>query len=309
MIVFTAKNSNDMANKVYTALNDQGISEATRNGPVLRFPEPVTMCYTSPWERMNFTPGRKSNPFFHLAEAAWMLAGRRDVEMLTIFNKRMIEYSDDGKIFNAAYGYRLRRHFGHDQLKEAVDILKHEDTSRQVVLQIWDHEDLTKKTKDKACNLSLIVSVNGGKLQMMVVNRSNDVVYGGVTGANPVHMSFFQQYLADKLSIPIGRLYMVSNNVHVYTELYDHWTKMNWDQVFNVPTNLYPLGELEEYEHLCEEVIYGYVAYRYKSPMIEQVLKSVFNAWLLRKSENHWVRGIQCPATFKACNDWLLRTQ
>lgn len=309
MRVFTAKDNNAMANLVYNALNDYGVGEATRNGPVIRFEEPVTMCYTRPSNRMNFTPGRKANPFFHLAESAWMLAGRRDVSFLSKFNSKIYQYSDDGEVYNAAYGYRLRRHFGHDQLQETVQMLKSSPNSRQAVMQLWDDADLIKSTKDKACNLILLPSIVNNALQLTVFNRSNDAVFGGVTGANPVHMSFFQQYMADQLGLPMGKLYMVSNNLHVYTELYDFWIKMDWNQVFSIENTYHSIGGLDEYENLCNEVEEkNIVRTIYKSPMIENLIKPVINVWLLRKvnlSWKPWLLAIRCPATLKACSDFI----
>ena len=123
MHVFKARSSNEMATQVYSALEKVGVKRNSRNGMVLMFPGPVTMIYTNPLARCNFTIGRDANPVFHHMESMWMLAGRRDLEFLDMFNSNMKLYSDDGINFNAAYGYRMRREFGHDQLKEVVGIL------------------------------------------------------------------------------------------------------------------------------------------------------------------------------------------
>jgi hypothetical protein len=40
---------------------------------------PVVTCYSAPTQRVLFSPMRDANPFFHLMEALWMLAGRDDV--------------------------------------------------------------------------------------------------------------------------------------------------------------------------------------------------------------------------------------
>ena len=135
MKTFTAKNSNDMAAIVYSELLANGVEDTSRNGNVLRLTEPVMLCYTNPWHRANFTHHRDANIFFHLAEAMWMLAGRNDVAFLNKFNGNMKNYSDNGKVFNAAYGYRTRFSFRHDQLEEVVKILKENPTSRQAAIR------------------------------------------------------------------------------------------------------------------------------------------------------------------------------
>lgn len=194
--------------------------EPTRNGPALVFPEPVITTYTCPLERVLFHPGRDCNPVFHLLESVWMLAGRRDVAFLEQFNSKIGQYSDDGKVFNAAYGYRMRHHFGRDQLTDIVSLLRKEPNTRQAVIQLWDPADLTKSTKDKACNMEVVFDNRGGRLNMTVLNRSNDAWYGAY-GANAVHFSIIQEFVASAVGLRAGVYRQVSNNLHLYTELYD----------------------------------------------------------------------------------------
>jgi len=106
------------------------------------FPEPVTTTYLRPTERVLFHAGRDANPIFHLMEAIWMLAGRNDVAFLEQFNRTIGQYSDNGEVFNAAYGHRWRKHFGHDQLIEVINLLRKDPKSRQAVIQMWDDKDL-----------------------------------------------------------------------------------------------------------------------------------------------------------------------
>lgn len=194
----------------------------SRNGSVLEANEPVATVYVDPTERVLLCNERDANPFFHLMESMWILAARYDVEFLNKFNSQMKEYSDDGIIFNAPYGYRLRNHFpdNHDcdmdQLQSVIDILKKDPDSRQAVAQIWDTKDLEKNTKDKACNLSLVFYNRQGKLCLTVYNRSNDMIWGAY-GANMVQFSIILEYVAAKLKLPIGTYTQVSNSLHVYT--------------------------------------------------------------------------------------------
>ena len=311
MAEFVARNSNDMAFTVYNYLSQHGIEENSRNGKVLRLEEPCTMCYLRPWERGNFTPSRNSNPFFHVAEAAWMLAGRSDVAFLAMFNSNISQYSDNGVEFNAPYGFRMQHHFGHNQLLEALNILSTDPTSRQAVVQIWDHQDLVKNTKDKACNVSMVFSIVKRKVQLTVFNRSNDAVYGGVTGANPVHFSFIHQWFADQLDIPMGKLYFMSNNLHVYTDLYDHWGKMDWNQIINKGSDYFKSPDLAEYFTLCKEIELQDITTRTYGPLIDQVVKPVLNAWVtrkyLRKDPRYWILQIQAEDLRHQCELWLER--
>lgn len=192
----------------------------TRNGPALVLPEPVVTTYLNPDERVLFNLDRDANPIFHLMESIWMLAGRNDVAFLSQFNSNMVNFSDDGVTFNAAYGYRWRKHFGFDQIAEVIRVLSSDPGSRQAIVQIWDSADLYKKTKDKACNMQIIFDIREGRLNMSVINRSNDIWWGAY-GANAVHFSFLQEFVARALSVPLGVYRQHSHNLHLYTDLYD----------------------------------------------------------------------------------------
>ncbi len=164
---------------VNTAFNNivQGIyngsyktrKRSSRYGDVLYINEPVTITYLKPKERVLFNPYRDCNPCFHLYESLWMLAGRNDVLPLSYFNKKMIEFSDNGSTFNSPYGYRWRHWAGNstsatniDQLEIIINHLKNKPDSRRAVLQIWSvHDDLLNidTTKDNACNIEVLFSI------------------------------------------------------------------------------------------------------------------------------------------------------
>ncbi len=216
-----ARNVNEAFGEIFWKLNGLKLKpERTRNGPALVFPDIVTTIYKKPAERVLFHAGRDANPIFHLMESIWMLAGRDDVKFLTQFNRRMVDFSDDAVRFNAAYGYRWRNHFGHDQLQDVIRMLRRDPSTRQAVVQIWDNADLTKNTRDKACNTQIVFDIRNGGLNMTVFNRSNDIWWGAY-GANAVHFSVLQELVASAVGAPIGVYRQVSNNFHLYTELYD----------------------------------------------------------------------------------------
>lgn len=220
-----ARNVNHAFSEVFWLLNayintNAMVPEDTRNGPAYVFPSPVITTYTNPRERVLFHSGRDANPIFHLMESIWMLAGRQDVDFLQQFNSKIGQFSDDQRIFNAAYGYRWRHHFGHDQLLEVIEMLRADPNSRQAVIQIWDHFDLVKPTKDKACNTQVIFDTRGDRLNMTVFNRSNDIWWGAY-GANAVHFSVLQEFVAIATGFRMGVYRQISNNFHLYTELYN----------------------------------------------------------------------------------------
>ena len=199
-----------------------GVQEETRNGPALVAPGPVTTVYENPLERVVFWPQRDANPFFHLFESLWMLAGRRDVEFVQTFSSKIGEYSDDGETFNAAYGWRWKGHFdGIDQVATVIEALKANPNCRRQVIGIWDaSHDLGLPSKDLPCNLAVHFMTREGKLDMTVFNRSNDMIWGAY-GANAVHFSFLLELVAHFAGLPVGRYYQVSDNFHAYKSVFD----------------------------------------------------------------------------------------
>jgi thymidylate synthase len=191
--------------------------QESRNGSTLEALEPVITTYLKPWERVLLFPARDANPFFHLVEAIWMMAGANHVGQLLHFNAGMRQYSDDGQTLHGAYGYRWYHQFGHnDQIVQVISLLKNDPESRRAVLQMWDPiVDLGSPSRDVPCNTSIFFKVRDDKLQMTVCNRSNDMVWGAY-GANAVHMSVLQEFIAKSLDVGMGPYHQISDCFHVY---------------------------------------------------------------------------------------------
>jgi thymidylate synthase len=186
-------------------------------------PFPVTTEYAHPEQRVVFWPQRDANPFFHLYEALWMLAGRNDLAPLMRYAKQMADYSDDGVfIRGSAYGHRWRTMFGMNQLEMIADELKKNPDSRRCVLQMWSTErDLGVISKDLPCNLTATFQINHrGELELCVFCRSNDIIWGAY-GANAVHFSMLQEYMATWLGVPMGPYRQISINWHAYVDKLD----------------------------------------------------------------------------------------
>jgi len=219
MYVFNVRNVSDALPIVLHKLSEVGVERDSQNGYVTKFSGPVTTKYNRPQERVMFHPERDCNPFFHLFESLWMLAGRNDVAWLEQFNSNISNYSDDKVTFHGAYGHRWIKHFHFDQLKKIIEALSINTDDHRCVLQMWDAKvDLCKQGKDFPCSLMAVFSVNdNSQLDMTVYNRSNDIVWGAY-GANAVHFSMLQEYVAAALGLPMGKYWQVSNNLHAYKD-------------------------------------------------------------------------------------------
>jgi len=236
MKVIEARNVHEALPLGLRLLKEHGIRRESRNGPVLQAPWPVCTVYERPWERVLFWPERDANPFFHLYESLWMLAGRNDVVPLLRYAKQMAAYSDDGSLLWGAYGFRWRRHFDIDQLELIAEALKRNPEDRRQVLQMWDVEaDLGRQGKDLPCNLEATFQINTeGKLELTVFNRSNDIIWGAY-GANAVHFSFLLEYMANWIGVPMGVYRQVSVNYHAYVEVFERTLPLLREPLYATP--------------------------------------------------------------------------
>lgn len=252
MFLVSARNVHEALPIGLAFLKEQGVPRANRNGETLgqaiTADGPVTTLYNNPTERVLFWAERDANPFFHLLESLWMLAGRNDVDFVASLVPGMKDFSDDGKTFNAAYGHRWRHHFDLDQIKWVIDHLAENPTSRRAVISIWDggydHARGDQGSKDLPCNLAVHFQISAaGALDMTVFNRSNDAIWGAY-GANAVHFSVLQEFIASMLIIPVGRYWQVSDNFHAYEETFKKMEVLADFELGHSSHNPYATGEV-----------------------------------------------------------------
>ena len=162
------------------------------------------------------------NPAFGIAEVIWILAGSNDANILNYWFPGLPHFSGDGATYPGAYGYRLRRHFGLDQIHRAFDVLNANPDSRQVVLQYWDgRTDLpcsngVAQTSDIPCNVISMLKVRDGRLDWTQVMRSSDVCRG--LPYNFLQFTMLQEMFAGWLDLQLGRYHHWSDSLHAYTD-------------------------------------------------------------------------------------------
>ena len=340
MRVLVARNVNDALVKGVELMKQGALRQDSRAGGTLEYPEPVCTVYERPLERVLFDQTRDANPFFHLMEALWMIAGRQDVAWLARFNKRMATYSDDGIVFNAAYGYRWRNQFklktqdgaaSTDQLSAIVKLLRADPDSRRAVLQIWDAEDdLGVPSKDLACNTQAMFKVRNGQLNMIITNRSNDIVWG-CYGANAVQFSMLLEYMAARIGVKPGLYRQMSDSYHAYE---DTWPKVS-DIAERYEGDPYERGEVAVYPLVAHAESFDAELVRWidaapdqlsfeqwekdakdgwKNAFFPHVATPVHNAWFAYKRKDreaaaHWLERCAASDWRRASQEWLQRRQ
>lgn len=335
MLTIKARNVHQALPEMLYQLRASGVRRESRNGPVLVFPHPVVVEYTRPQERVMFWPERDCNPFFHFFEALWMLGGRNDVAFPVRFNSTFGQFSDDGVTFNAAYGHRWRRYFGYDQLEIVAQRLRDNPDDRRVVLGMWDpHEDLGSSSKDVPCNLSACFQRGAdGELNMTVYNRSNDIVWGAL-GANAVHFSVLQEFLALAIGCPVGRYWQISCNMHGYLKTVEPLMPLAdrafpstqtqasdpYEQGVVQPLEMFPSGTGGDFvSDLAMFLDEGERAMGYKTKFMRRVAMPLLRSWLAFKDSSDPARfhnarkivQVDCHAKdwSLACDQWLARRE
>ena len=193
--------------------------QESRGGPtfeVLR----AALTLEDPRQRWITSRAPALNPAFALAEVIWLVCGRNDSAFLNYFNPRLPDFAGRGVFYHGAYGYRLRTHFGIDQLERAYRVLSSAQNSRQVVLQIWDtiadlpSDDGSARAEDVPCNIVALLKVREGRLEWTQVMRSNDLILG--LPHNIIQFSSLQEVLAGWLGVELGSYNHFADSLHLY---------------------------------------------------------------------------------------------
>lgn len=166
---------------------------------------------------------RKIPTRLFIAEQIWFVSGARKPGIfLRDFTRIWDDFTNPGDVVTVAYGYRWRRHFGRDQLGLLVKLLQDDPSSRHGVVVTWDPsgDGLGGVSKSNIpCPYTFTANIIGGRLNLMNVVRSNDMILGfphDVAG-----FALLAHMLAQKLKVEPGVYTHVIANAHVYDIHYD----------------------------------------------------------------------------------------
>lgn len=220
---FNAETADDVWQKIAAAFRSDKYStaQASRAGRTQEILH-ATISISNPRARWVVSRNPPINPAFALAEVIWIMTGRNDSAFLNYFNSLLPDFAGKGDTYHGAYGYRLRRQLGIDQLDRAYNSLRKKPESRQVVLQIWNglmdlpQANGVESAADIPCNVVSMLKVRDGRLEWIQVLRSNDV-YRGLP-YNFVQFTTMQEIMAGWLGLKLGSYNHLSDSLHVYSD-------------------------------------------------------------------------------------------
>jgi thymidylate synthase len=284
-----ADNINELYTDVLYKLKVGGKKANSRNGAVWTLEYPQLFTLNDPTARVLFCPTRKANHYFHVMETVWMLGGGKKVDWIKDFNKGITRYAEDDGMINGAYGHRWRRHFGRDQIMGVIRELQRDRFSRQAVIAMYDPSvDYKDHWRDRPCNTHIYFRIIDLQLDMTVCNRSNDAVWG-MCGANAVHMTYLQEFVARALNCQVGRYHVMTNNLHIYEP---HWPLAESpDFPYKKLACDMPVFQHEQspWEFLEECRIFNLhqADGTYKSPWLNHVVRPMYEHYMCRLNKDY----------------------
>ncbi|MGW0324471.1 thymidylate synthase [Nocardia sp. NPDC003183] len=214
MIVLTADNANALFASACRAITDFGEPVSPRGmatteilGAHLRLTQPRRRFVDVP-------PLRLLNPAFAVAEALWILSGSDD-DWIFQYNRALTRYADDG-VLRGAYGPRMRRWNGIDQLDRTRQLLQQDPDSRQAVIQLYDPQRDTRGHRDVPCTLGYRFYLRRGRLHMHTTMRSQDVWLG--FPYDIFTNTLIHELLAGWLGAELGEYHHHIDSLHLYAE-------------------------------------------------------------------------------------------
>ena len=157
---------------------------------------------------------------FALAEIIWILAGSNESSIINFWNPSLTKYAGEGETYHGAYGYRMLKKFGIDQLERAYYTLKNNPQSRQAVILLWNPTDDLPDINgipvdpDIPCNVCSLIKIRDFKLEWTQIIRSNDIFRG--VPYNFIQFTSIQEILAGWLELEVGSYTQFSDSLHLY---------------------------------------------------------------------------------------------
>ncbi len=163
-----------------------------------------------------FHQNRKLSYRFMAAEALWITDGSNSVTDIAPYNRNIEAFSDNGQIFNGAYGPHFNEQFAY----VCQTLLQDADT-RQAVMTLWTRKPTS--SKDIACTVAMAWNVRDGSLNCHVFMRSSDAWLGlpyDMFNFTVMTIKILCELNKFARNLTLGRQYMTLVSSHLYEKDY-----------------------------------------------------------------------------------------
>ena len=157
------------------------------------------------------TSWRRWNPKYAEREWQWYLSQNRSVEELKKHAPIWDKMHCGDNIVNSNYGWQWGRN---NQLDKTIEQLKKNPDTRQAWISIFDGKEKDQYQYDTPCTLAIGFDTAHDFLDMTVLMRSNDLVYGFCN--DQYCFSKLQELVATELGLRVGTYYHFAHDMHIY---------------------------------------------------------------------------------------------
>lgn len=175
----------------------------------------VTIEIQKPRARLSRTETR-GKAFSCLAELIWYLSRDDSLEFIGRYIPEYEENSEDGVTVHGAYGPRLFRLNGINQIQNVINNLKINSNSRRAVIQLFEAKDIEKHYLEIPCTTNLQFLVREDQVHLIVSMRSNDA-YKGLPH-DIFCFTMLQEIIARSLNREIGNYRHFVGSMHLYRQ-------------------------------------------------------------------------------------------
>ena len=196
----------------YDTIRKNGIKHS---GATAVFNECFTILH--PMDNEIKTPWRKWYKSYADDEWIWYNTGnphissfeqvRGDKEVPAIW----YDHADEHGNVRSNYGWQWKRN---GQIDYIITELTRSNDSRRALVTLYDGKEHDTYQKDTPCTLNYHFQIVNNKLNLTVMMRSNDLVWGFCN--DQYVASWLMQTVADRLKIEVGELTWFSSNLHIY---------------------------------------------------------------------------------------------
>ena len=158
------------------------------------------------------TKFRNWNQEYAEYEWQWYLSGNPNAEEISKRAKIWKDMMDFNYNVNSNYGYQWNRN---SQLHKVIELLKKDHTTRKASISLYDGKEIDLYSKDTVCTYAINFYIVNDKLNMQVMMRSNDLVYGFCN--DQYCFSKLQMLVAKELNLEIGIYTHFVCNMHIYS--------------------------------------------------------------------------------------------
>tara|TARA_R100000742_G_C4277910_1_gene100186 strand:+ start:2070 stop:2759 length:690 start_codon:yes stop_codon:yes gene_type:complete len=164
---------------------------------------------------------RKLSNKYLEAEMEWYLNGDPNIEYISEYSNFWKKLVDKNNTVNSNYGKLalIDKYNGLSQFEWCEEKLTSDINTRQAVINYNQPQHKYNNNKDFVCTLTQQFIMNKGKLDTIVIMRSNDLIYG--FSYDVPWFNSLQKQLAGILKIEVGQYRHFATSMHIYERHFD----------------------------------------------------------------------------------------